>query len=51
VSVGVIGIDTIGSYTAGRTEAEILALAEAALLRSRQSGGNRVTAEGPLTLP
>ena len=50
VSVGVIGIDTIGTYTPGRTELEVLALAGNALLRAQEAGGNRVTAEGPLAL-
>jgi len=51
VSVGVIGIDTLGTYTPGRTELEVLALAGNALLRAQEAGGNRVTAEGPLALP
>jgi diguanylate cyclase (GGDEF)-like protein len=51
VSVGVIGIDTIGTYTPGRTELEVLSLAGSALLRAQEGGGNRVTAEGPLALP
>jgi two-component system cell cycle response regulator len=51
VSVGVIGIDTIGTYTPGRTELEVLALAGSALLRAQEAGGNRVTADGPLALP
>ena len=51
VSVGVIGIDTIGTYTPGRTELEVLSLAGSALLRAQEAGGNRVTAEGPLALP
>jgi len=51
VSVGVVGIDAIGSYTTTRTENEVLVLAEAALRRALQGGGNRVEGEGPLTLP
>lgn len=51
VSVGVIGIDTIGTYAPGRTELEVLSLAGSALLRAQEAGGNRVTAEGPLALP
>jgi len=51
VSVGVIGIDTIGTYTPGRTELEVLAQAGSALLRAQEAGGNRVIAEGPLALP
>jgi diguanylate cyclase (GGDEF)-like protein len=51
VSVGVIGIDTLGTYTPGRTELDVLALAGSALLRAQEAGGNRVTAEGPLALP
>ena len=51
VSVGVIGIDTIGTYAPGRTEAEVLSLAGSALLRAQEAGGNRVAAEGPLALP
>ena len=50
VSVGVVGIDAIGSYSAPRTETAVLGLAEAALRRALDSGGNRVEAEGPLTL-
>jgi len=51
VSVGVIGIDTIGTYAPGRTELEVLSLAGSALLRAQEAGGNRVAAEGPLALP
>jgi two-component system cell cycle response regulator len=51
VSVGVVSIDTLGSYAPGRTEGEVLGMAEAALQRAQQAGGNRVAAEGPLTLP
>jgi len=51
LSVGVIGIDTIGTYTPGRTELEVLALAGSALLQAQEAGGNRVSAEGPLALP
>src|SRR5512137_608082 len=47
VSVGVIGIDTIGTYAPGRTELEVLSLAGSALLRAQEAGGNRVNAEGP----
>jgi diguanylate cyclase (GGDEF)-like protein len=50
VSVGVVGIDAIGSYSSARTEAEVLSLAERALRRAREGGGNRVEGEGPLTL-
>lgn len=50
VSVGVIGIDAIGTYTGTRTEAEVLSLAETALRRAVAAGGNRVEATGPLTL-
>jgi GGDEF domain-containing protein len=51
VSVGVVGIDAIGTYSSARTDGEVLALAEAALRLAVGSGGNRVEAEGPLTLP
>lgn len=51
VSVGVVGIDAIGTYTGTRTEAEVLSLAETALRRAVGAGGNRVEALGPLTLP
>jgi diguanylate cyclase (GGDEF)-like protein len=51
VSVGVVGIDTIVTYAATRTESEVLLLAEAALRRALDAGGNRVEAEGPVTLP
>ena len=51
VSVGVVGIDAIGTYSSQRTEAEVLALAEATLRRALEGGGNRVEAEGPLALP
>ena len=51
VSVGVVGIDAIGTYSSSRTDTDVLALAEAALRLAVGSGGNRVEAEGPLTLP
>ncbi len=51
VSVGVVGVDTIVTYTAARTESDVLLLAEAALRRALDAGGNRVEAEGPITLP
>ena len=51
VSVGVVGIDTIGTYSPGRTDAEVMGLAEGALRRARVAGGNRVEADGPLSLP
>ncbi len=51
VSVGVVGIDAIGTYVGARTEAEVLSLAESALRRAVGAGGNRVEAVGPLTLP
>ena len=51
VSVGVVGVDTIVTYTATRTETDVLLLAEAALRRALDAGGNRVEAEGPITLP
>jgi diguanylate cyclase (GGDEF)-like protein len=51
VTVGVVSLDTLGSYSPGRTEGEVLGIAEAALLRGQQAGGNRVAAEGPLSLP
>jgi diguanylate cyclase (GGDEF)-like protein len=51
VSVGVVGIDAIGTYSSQRTEAQVLALAEATLRRALEGGGNRVEAEGPLALP
>ncbi len=51
VSVGVVGIDTIGTYSSARTEAEVMGLAEEALRRALDGGGNRVEAEGPLSLP
>jgi two-component system, cell cycle response regulator len=51
VSVGVIGIDAIGTYVTGRTDAEVMGLAESALRRARVAGGNRVEADGPLSLP
>jgi two-component system cell cycle response regulator len=51
VSVGVVGIDAIGTYSSSRTDAEVLAIVEAALRLAVGSGGNRVEAEGPLTLP
>ena len=50
VSVGVVGVDAIGAFAAGRTDAEALGIAERALRRARLSGGNRVETEGPLTL-
>ncbi len=51
VSVGVVGIDVVATYVSGRTEAEVLAMAEAALGAAGRAGGNRVEAEGPVTLP
>ncbi len=51
VSVGVVGVDTIVTYVATRTETDVLLLAEAALRRALDAGGNRVEAEGPITLP
>lgn len=51
VSVGVVGIDAIATYTTGRTDAEVMGLAESALRRARVAGGNRVEADGPLSLP
>lgn len=51
VSVGVVGIDGLASYTPSRTEREAMALAEGALRRARDAGGNRVEGEGPLSLP
>jgi two-component system cell cycle response regulator len=51
VSVGVVGIDAIGTYSSSRTEAEVMALAESALRRALDAGGNRVETEGPLSLP
>jgi two-component system, cell cycle response regulator len=51
VSVGVAGIDTVGSYTPARSEAEALGIAVRAMRQSLAAGGNRVTADGPLSLP
>lgn len=51
VSVGVVGVDSIGTFATGRTDVEVLSLAERALRRARLGGGNRVEAEGPLVLP
>jgi diguanylate cyclase (GGDEF)-like protein len=51
VSVGVVGIDAIGTYSSARTEAEVMGFAEAALRRALEGGGNRVEADGPLSLP
>lgn len=51
VSAGVVGIDAIGTYAGARTEAEVLSMAEAALRRAVEAGGNRIEAVGPLTLP
>jgi diguanylate cyclase (GGDEF)-like protein len=51
VSVGLVSVDAIATYSPSRTEAEILALAEAALRRAQAAGGNRVEAKGPLALP
>jgi len=51
VSVGVVGIDAIGTFSPTRTEAEVVALVEQALRRAVAAGGNRVEAHGPLTLP
>jgi two-component system cell cycle response regulator len=46
VSVGVAGIDTLGSYTPARSEAEALGIAVRAMRQSLAAGGNRVTADG-----
>jgi two-component system cell cycle response regulator len=51
VSVGVAAIDTLGSYAPGRSEREVLGIAEAALRQAQGAGGNRVVADGPLSLP
>jgi diguanylate cyclase (GGDEF)-like protein len=51
VSVGVVGIDSITSYSPVRTDGEVLAKAERLLRRARDAGGNRVEEEGPLALP
>lgn len=51
VSVGVVGVDSIGTFAIGRTDVEVLALAERALRRARLGGGNRVETEGPVVLP
>ncbi len=51
VSVGLVSLDAIATYSPSRTDAEVLALAEGALRRARAAGGNRVEAEGPLALP
>ncbi|MEI7703873.1 MAG: GGDEF domain-containing protein [Deltaproteobacteria bacterium] len=50
-SVSVVGIDSIATYSATRTDAEVLAMAETALRHAIAEGGNRVEARGPLSLP
>jgi two-component system cell cycle response regulator len=51
VSVGVVGVDSIATYMPSRTDAEVLARAEAALRRASAAGGNRIEEDGPLALP
>jgi diguanylate cyclase (GGDEF)-like protein len=51
VSVGVAAVDTLANYAPGRSEVDVLALAEAALRLAQQGGGNRVVIDGPRSLP
>ncbi len=51
VSVGVASVDSIGTFTPGRTERAVLDIAGAALRQARDAGGNRVQTQGPLSLP
>lgn len=51
LSVGVVAVDSVGRHDPPRTDRAVLDAVDAALRRARESGGDRVVADGPLDLP